>query len=94
MKRRLNKEKLQLLTSVVAIVVLPNVSGIQRASLDMLGINSNSNYVARGVENRKCYEHFLKLAGNLVTGEMVVCRDVFGNLISASEESVTICRNP
>ena len=90
----MNNEKLQLLTGVVAMFVLPNVSGMQRALVDMLGINSKSNYVAPGVENRKCYEYFLELTGDLVADEMVVCCDGFGKLISASEESVTSCLNP
>jgi hypothetical protein len=35
----MNKEKIELLTGVVAMFVLPNISGMQRASLDILGIN-------------------------------------------------------
>ena len=75
MKRQMNNEKIQLVTGVLAIFVLPNTSCMYRASLDILSINA---------ENLKCY----KL---VYIGKMVVCCDSFGNCISASEESVILC---
>ncbi len=75
MKRRINKEKLQILTGVAALFILPKSSGMFASSCKLLRLNSKSKYVLNGLENRLAYDNFLKLDGNIQVGEMVVCRD-------------------
>ena len=94
MKRRISKEKLQLLTGVTVIFVLPQDSGMQHASMKLIGINPRASYAARGIENRAAYENFLKLSGDIALGEMVLCRAGFGKLISDTEDSLTVSLEP
>ena len=78
MKRRINLKKLQVLTGLAALFVLPPQSGMYKTSCRLLGINRSSNYTARALENRAAYDKFLELTGDIETNEMVVCRDGFG----------------
>ena len=94
MKRRINLEKLQVLTGLAALFVLPPHSGMYKTSCRLLGINRNSNYVARGLENRAACDKFLELTGDIETNEVVVCRDGFGKLVSESEDLLTISLEP
>ena len=90
MKRWINLEKLQVLTGLAALFVLPPHSGMHQTLCGLLGVNHKSNYVARGLENRAAYNKFLELTGDIETNEMVVCRDGFGKLVSESEDLLTI----
>ena len=64
------------------------------ASCNLLGINRQANYAARGLENRAAFEKFLKINGDIVPGEMVIFRAGFGTLLEEYEESITICLEP
>ena len=77
-----------------ALFVLPPNIGMFKTSFGLLGLNHQSNYVARGLENRAAYDKFIELAGDIETNKMVVCRDGFGKLVSESEDSLTISLEP
>ena len=83
MKHRITKEKLQIITGVVALFVLPQDDTVSYDSpCKLIGINQQGNYTAHGLENRAAYDKYLHLTGDIVTGEMVLCRYGFGELTS------------
>ena len=94
MKRRINKEKLSILTSVVALFVLPKDTGMVVSSCKVLGLNHKAKYTKCGFTNRNAFEKFMKLNGNIEVAEMVVCRDGFGQLKEITASSTTICLEP
>ena len=91
MRRRICKEKLQILTGVVALFVLPKESNMFGPSCKLLGLNPKAKYMKCGLDNRSEFDNFLKLTRDIVPGEMVLCRDGFGELKEKTNQSMTIC---
>ena len=73
---------------------LNNQFSSSRAPCDVLGLNRQSKYVKEGRKNRKAYNKFLELDGDMNVGEMGVCREGYGILKEFNEESVTISLLP
>ena len=95
MKHRIIKKKLHILTGVVTLFVLPqDYSGSYDSSCKFIGVNRQGNYTAHDLENRAVYDKYLQLTEDIVPGDMVLCRDGFGELTSESKKSITIILEP
>ena len=94
MKRRISKDKLNILTSVVALFVLPKKSSMLKSSCRLLCLNHKAKYTKCGFENRTAFDKFMKLKGVISIGETVICRDGFGELKSRTDTSITVCLEP
>ena len=69
----------KVLTSVTAVMMpsdcLANAGDMSRRDFcQLLGMNRKSKYFDIAIENRKQYESFLKLEGDIKVGEKVSCR--------------------
>ena len=79
----------------MALFILPqDDSGSYASSCKLLGINQQGNYTARGLNNVAAYDKYLQLTGDIVTGDMALCRYFFGKLTSESKQSITITLEP
>ena len=60
----------------------------------LLVVNRKGNYTAHGLENRAAYDKYLQRNGDIVPGEIVLCRDIIRKLTTESEQSITITIDP
>ena len=76
--RSANLGSVKVLTAVTAVLApsdcVETNSQSCRSFCDTLGLNPTSEYVELGIENRKLYDSFLMLEGDIVVGEEVTCR--------------------
>jgi hypothetical protein len=63
-------------------------------SIDLFGFNRKSKYVARGMGNHKLYDRCLKLLRDVDPGEMGICRDGYGTLVSQQSNVGGMCLEP
>ena len=76
--RSANIGSVKILTAVTAVLLPLDCVNKKSASCrdfcDMIGINHKSKYVELAIENRKLYDSFLMLEGDILVGETVSCR--------------------
>ena len=95
MKRRISKEKLNIFTVLVSLFVLSQDDDRSYAlSCKFLGVNRQGNYTACGLDNISVYDKYLQITGDIVPGEIILCRNGFGELTSEYEQSITITLKP
>ena len=79
LSRSVNLGAAKVLTAVTAVLLPANVSGKSddfyiRDVCEMLHINRKSKYFLKGIQNRKQYDAYLMLEGDIRIGEKVSCR--------------------
>ncbi len=87
---------MQILTAISALFIPPPNKLSLRISCDLLGLNHQSKYTKKGLDNWVAYDKYLMLNGDVDVGEMVRCQDGEGVLktINLKDDSITITLHP
>jgi hypothetical protein len=93
---RRTTQQQQLLTGIAAAFIPPSTSISLRKSCDLLGMNRQAIYVARGMQFWLEHDAYMKLTGAIEPGKSVEFRDGYGVVkeINTVDDSVTITQYP